>query len=322
MPLPEDLTHAIEELTAEVLPSELARGAAALTGAYRETQRARPQLDDLRRAAYLVTRLPATYEVLSRVLQETKLRIPGLRVTSMLDLGAGPGTAMWAVTEVFPELAQAVSIEDSTEWIAIGRQLASKPQRESIRSSEWRQGSVAGPLPARSFDLVTLSYVLNELRPSERPQVVRAAWERTSKLLIIAEPGTPAGFEHIREVRRELIADDGHMVAPCPHANDCPMRGDNWCHFATRVQRSSKHRSAKGADLGYEDEKYSYVVFGREPVDLTGGRVLRHPRKHSGHVDFEVCTSEGLRPVTLSRKQGEKYKHARATEWGDLLKYE
>jgi ribosomal protein RSM22 (predicted rRNA methylase) len=35
-----------------------------------------------------------------------------------------------------------------------------------------------------------------------------------------------------------------------------------------------------------------------------------------------VCTSEGLKPVTLSRKQGEKYKQARATEWGDLLNYE
>jgi ribosomal protein RSM22 (predicted rRNA methylase) len=322
MSLPQDLAHGIEELTARVLPSELARGAAALAGAYRETQRARPQLDDVHRAAYLVTRLPATYAVLSRVLEETKLRVPGLRVTSMLDLGAGPGTAMWAVAKVFPELAQAVSIEDSTEWIAIGRELALKSQRESIRSAEWRRGSVAGPLPAGSFDLVTLSYLLNELRPSERPEVVRAAWQRTGKLLIIAEPGTPAGFEHVKWLRRELIADGAHMVAPCPHSGDCPMRGDDWCHFATRVQRSSEHRVAKKAELGYEDEKYSYVVFGREPIDLGGGRVLRHPRKHSGHVDFEVCTSEGLKPVTLSRKQGEKYKQARATEWGDLLNYE
>jgi ribosomal protein RSM22 (predicted rRNA methylase) len=66
----------------------------------------------------------------------------------MLDLGAGPGTAMWAVAELFPELARAVLIEDSTEWIRVGRQLASKSQRESIRSAGWRQGSIAGPLPS------------------------------------------------------------------------------------------------------------------------------------------------------------------------------
>ena len=53
MPLPQDLARGIEELTAEVLPSELARGAAALAGVYRGTQRARPQLDAVHRAAYV-----------------------------------------------------------------------------------------------------------------------------------------------------------------------------------------------------------------------------------------------------------------------------
>jgi ribosomal protein RSM22 (predicted rRNA methylase) len=257
--------------------------------------------------------------VLSRVLHETKRRVPGLRISSLLDLGSGPGTAMWAVAELFPELARAVLIEDSAEWIRVGRQLASKSEWESIRSAEWRQGSVAGSLPAGSFGLVMLSYVLNELRPNERHEVAQQAWKRTDKLLIVAEPGTPAGFEHVRDIRCELIADGAHMVAPCPHAGECPMRHGNWCHFAARVQRSSEHRAAKSAELGYEDEKYSYVVLGREPVDLPGARVLRHPRKHSGHVDFEVCTSEGLKRVTISRKQGERYKKARATEWGDLL---
>jgi ribosomal protein RSM22 (predicted rRNA methylase) len=317
MPLPQDLARGIEELTAEVLPSELARGAAALAGAYRETQRARPQLDAVHRAAYLVTRLPATYAVLSRVLEETKLRIPGLRVTSMLDLGAGPGTAMWVVAELFPELARAVLIEDSTEWITIGRQLASKSQKDAIRSAEWRQGSVAGPLPARSFDVVTLSYVLNELRPSERSTVVRAAWERTSTLLLIAEPGTPAGFEHVRQVRRELIAHAANMVAPCPHVGECPMPDDDWCHFATRVQRTSEHRTAKSAELGYEDEKYAYVVFGREPVQLPAARILRHPQKHSGHTELELCTVDGVRRETVSRKNSQRYKLVRKVEWGD-----
>jgi ribosomal protein RSM22 (predicted rRNA methylase) len=317
MPLPPDLAQGIEEFSEEVLPSELARGAAALAGAYRETHRARPQLDALHRAAYLVTRLPATYAVLSRVLHESKLRIPGLRVASMLDLGAGPGTAMWAAAESFPELSRAVLIEDSAEWITIGRQLASKSHRESIRSVEWRQGSVAGSLPSGSFDLVTLSYVLNELRPSERPEVLRAAWDRTDKLLIIAEPGTPAGFEHVRDLRRELIANGAHMVAPCPHAGECPMHDGNWCHFATRVQRSSEHRAAKSAELAYEDEKYSYVVFAREPAQLPAGRILRHPQKHSGHMELELCTAKGVQRETVSRKQGQRYKVVRKVEWGD-----
>jgi ribosomal protein RSM22 (predicted rRNA methylase) len=251
------------------------------------------------------------------VLHETKLRVPGLRISSLLDLGSGPGTAMWAAADLFPELARAVLIEDSTEWIRVGRQLASKSQRESIRSAGWRQGSLAGPLPSGNFDLVTLSYVLNELRPNERQEAAREAWKRTGKLLIVAEPGTPAGFEHVRDIRRELIADGAHMVAPCPHAGECPMQEGNWCHFAARVQRSSEHRAAKSAELGYEDEKYSYVVFGREPLQLPVARIVRHPQKRSGHVELELCTGEGLTRETVSRKKGEQYKTARRAEWGD-----
>jgi hypothetical protein len=32
-----------------------------------------------------------------------------------------------------------------------------------------------------------------------------------------------------------------------------------WRHFATRFERSSLHRCIKNAELGHEDEKYSYV---------------------------------------------------------------
>src|SRR5205807_6829127 len=139
------------------------------------------------RAAYLITRLPATYAVLSSVLREVKLRIGGLRVENMLDLGSGPGTAMWIAAEHFPELAHVTLVDDSAEWIDAGKRLASKSETRSIRCADWRHGSVSDPLPSGAFDLVTLSYVLNELRPAERSALVRSAWSRTGKLLIVTE---------------------------------------------------------------------------------------------------------------------------------------
>lgn len=319
MDLPADLSRAIEEFTTGVASAELSRAAAELTASYRGERRSRPQLDGTHRAAYLITRLPATYAVLSRTLQESKLRIPDLRVESMLDLGAGPGTAMWAAARQFPELSSCTLVEDREEWIAIGKHLTTSSDCAAIRSADWRQGSVAGGIPPGQFDLVTMSYLLNELRSVERLAIVHAAWERTGKMLSIAEPGTPAAFEHVREARCELIAAGAHMVAPCPHANACPMQGNNWCHFAERLQRNAQHRSAKNADVGFEDEKYSYVLFARQPVGLPAARVLRHPSKYSGHIEFELCTPEGLKQVTVSRKQGERYKLARKAEWGDVL---
>jgi ribosomal protein RSM22 (predicted rRNA methylase) len=319
MELPAELLLAIQEVTAGLSRSELRRATAELTAAYRSHRRLRPQLDPIHQAAYLLTRLPATYAVLLRILRECRLRLPDLRVETMLDLGAGPGTALWAAAVDFPELARVVLAEDNGGWIELGKRLTSHSHRQVIHSAEWKQGSIAAQLPNGKFDLVTVSYVLKELPAAERIPVIEAAWERTAKLLLIAEPGTPAGFQHIREVRRQLIATKAHLVAPCPHQNACPMQGDDWCHFAERLERTSEHRRAKGAELGYEDEKYSYLVFSREPVPLPAARILRHPRKHSGHVELELCTPPGLRRETISRKDGEKYKAAKKAEWGDVF---
>jgi len=319
MQLPEELSAAITEETRGIGSAKLARASVELSKAYRSEGSWRPMLDRLHRSAYLVTRLPATYAVTSRILREAKLRVPELRIASMLDLGAGPGTSMWAAAESFPELERVVAVEDSADWIALGTSLAEHAQSSAIRALDWVQGNVAGQLPSGSFDLVAMSYVVNELHPTERTRVVRAAWQRAGKLLVIAEPGTPIGFGHIREIRRELIASGAHIVAPCPHSQECPMQGNDWCHFAERVQRTSEHRLAKGGELAYEDEKYSYVIFAREPVQLPMARILRHPRKHSGHVELALCTSEGLQRATISRKEGERYKAAKTAEWGETL---
>jgi ribosomal protein RSM22 (predicted rRNA methylase) len=315
--LPTELAGAIQQVTARFAVPKLTRAAAELSASYRRERVVRPKLDDLHRAAYLLTRMPATYSVLARILRECKLRIPDLRLESVLDLGSGPGTALWTTAEHFPELKHAVLVEDDSAWIEIAKALAAISQHEALRSAEWRVGNVANALPEGGVDLVSLSYVVNELPTARRVAAVRSAWERAAKLLLLVEPGTPAGFRNVREIRAALIEAGAHIVAPCPHANDCPMMEGNWCHFAERLPRSSEHRLLKNAELGYEDEKYSYVVFAREPVVLPAARILRHPHKHSGHIELELCTPEGLKKETISRKTGERYKRARKVEWGE-----
>jgi ribosomal protein RSM22 (predicted rRNA methylase) len=317
--LPPELSAAIAVLNAEIPRGDLARTVAELSSQYRSKTRSRPQLTALHRGAYLVARLPATYAVIARVIREAQLRIPTLRVESMLDLGAGPGTAMWAAAEQFPDLARIVLIEDSAGWIEIGRRLSSSSGNSVIRTADWRQGSATREFSPESFDFVMASYLMNEVPVQERARAALAAWQRAKKLLVIIEPGTPEGFSNIRSLRRELIAAGAYIAAPCPHANECPITAGDWCHFSERLERTSEHRKAKGAELGHEDEKYSYLIFSREHVALPAARILRHPRRHAGHTEFELCTPEGLKRETISRKQGERYKAARKAEWGETL---
>jgi ribosomal protein RSM22 (predicted rRNA methylase) len=279
-----------------------------------------PIATEAHRAAYLAVRLPATYAVLRRVFAEINLRAPQVEITSMLDLGAGPGTALFAATEEFPSLQQAMLVEGDAEWLAIGKRLAAPPQLPDALKVQWSKQDLRSGLSCETHDLVVISYALGELPQAAAEAVLNKAWKCAGKFLVAIEPGTRRGFAAVNAARSAMIANTAHIFAPCPHASACPMAAaGDWCHFSQRVERTQQHRQLKGGELGYEDEKFSYVVAAKVATPSAGSRIVRHPGKHSGHVQLALCTTQGRiesRTVTRSSKEG--YKRARKAEWGDI----
>jgi ribosomal protein RSM22 (predicted rRNA methylase) len=109
-------------------------------------------------------------------------------------------------------------------------------------------------------------------------------------------------------------------VAPCPHAQTCPLTPPDWCHFARRVSRSRLHRLAKEADVPWEDEKFIYVAAARMPVSAVQARVIAPPRASSGKVNLKLCQHDGSAAAKLiTRRDGEAYKVARRLDWGDAV---
>ena len=51
-------------------------------------------------AAYVASRMPGCYAAVLTVLQELRMRLPAFQPASLLDFGAGPGTAIWAAQQV------------------------------------------------------------------------------------------------------------------------------------------------------------------------------------------------------------------------------
>jgi ribosomal protein RSM22 (predicted rRNA methylase) len=142
----------------------------------------------------------------------------------------------------------------------------------------------------------------------------------TVDTLVIVEPGTPAGWQHILAARRQLIDFGAHVIAPCPHANACPLQSPDWCHFARRVARSRLHRQAKGADVPWEDEKFSYLAVSRTWAAAAGARVIARPRKASGRVTLKLCRPDGSAAEQLfSRRDGALFRRASRSDWGSSL---
>ena len=314
------LPPALGRALAEVDPPS-AKASAELSARYRDEAAPRGPVartvDEV--AAYAAARLPATYAAMRIALGELAARCPSFAPERQLDLGAGPGTALWAAADVWPTLATLTAVEAEPGMAELGRALAAASGHASIRDAAWIDGSLPAAIPSRRFDLVTLGYVLAELSEAELETTVDRAWA-AAEALVVVEPGTPSGYRRILAARDRLLGLGAALAAPCPHERGCPLAAtEDWCHFAVRLPRSSAHRQAKAAELGHEDEKLSYVAMMRAPVERARARVLRHPQVRPGHVLLELCTDDGVAPVTVSKRDRERYRRARKVSWGEDL---
>ena len=269
--------------------------------------------------AYLAARMPATYAAISAALSQ----IPESLKTdcqSLLDLGSGPGTACWSVIEQFPQLKKIQALEMDPGALALAEILsASAPVKPEFIKADL----LSGLKETGEADLVLAAYVANELEPDKRATLFEAAWGKTRRLLVWVEPGTPQGFEVILQLRAQLLSQGARILAPCTQSSDCPLAAnprEKWCHFSQRLERSRVSKLAKVSELGYEDEKFSYLILSREAATgpASGARVMGRPKKLEGQVLLELCGSKGIQALKLSRRDKTLYKTAKKAEWGDL----
>lgn len=321
MALPDKLQEFIENEARKFSPERLLAASEDLTKRYRDRDVGNQNFmaSDLHRIAYLVARMPATYAVVKRVLSEIPLRMPSCECRTLLDLGAGPGTVLWAASEVISTLQGIDCLEQDASLVALAKKMASQSETSLVREAKWQVSDLVHYEP-EPHDVIVLSYAIGELTNEQRQKVISRAWAAARECLVIIEPGTMAGFAGIRVSRAELIESGAYIAAPCPHRMACPMPANDWCHFAERLERTSLHRKMKSGSLSYEDEKYSYVIASKKEAHPVQSRILRHPGKHGGHVSFELCTLNGLQKKTISKRDKEAYKEARKLEWGDELK--
>jgi ribosomal protein RSM22 (predicted rRNA methylase) len=314
MRLPTLLEDAIQGEVAKTSSQKLSKAAEQLSQIYRE-KRKNLDSNDLR-LSYLSVRLPATYAAVFSVLQEFKRRLQ-VKVKRILDLGAGPGTASWAAVECFEEVEEIHCFEKDPQWIEIGKRLASHSEQHAIREALWHHKDLSGIESLPPADLAIFSYSLGELSLDLALSFLKKI--PSDIHLMIVEPGTPSSFEKLRKVREHLIGMGWHLVAPCPHQNACPMKGMDWCHFSKRLERSAHHQRVKGGTLGYEDEKFSYLIFSPSAAKKSDPRIIRHPLKHPGHQVFTLCTEEGVKNITISKRSKEYYKKVKKLKWGDVI---
>lgn len=320
MELPAQLRQGVDSLLEKVPLPALKQAARTLSDRYRaELRDGRLHMgEDIAVKAYLATRLPATFAAVRASLDTLTDARPDFQPKSLLDIGAGPGTMLWATCYAWPDLERAVLVEASAAVRKVGQSLAAGA---IAARTDWIAGDATidldGIAPA---DLVSAAYVLDEIVPASLPKLVDRLWRLSTDTLLIVEPGTPAGWQRILAARSQLIEAGAHILAPCPHEAPCPLVPPDWCHFARRVARSRLHRLVKEAEVPWEDEKFIYLAASRHAAPARQARVIAPPKTGSGKVVLKLCEPGGHASERLfSKRDGEVFKAARRADWGDAV---
>lgn len=319
--LPAALKAALERRLEGASRKALAQRAAAISEGYRAGRGSDAVVGGAEDAlAYALARLPATYAACAAVLDEAARRAPGFAPQSLTDAGCGPGAAAWAAAQVWPGLSQARLLDSSAAFLELAGELAVGAP-PALAEAARRRADLTGVADIPPADLVTLSYALAEIAPAAQPQLTARLWAATRGLLVVVEPGTPAGFARIRAARTALIAAGARILAPCPHEAPCPLAAPDWCHFVQRLPRSRDHRLAKGAEAPFEDEKFAYIVAARPEAAFARptARVLAPPLQAKPGITLKLCTPAGLEARFVARRDRPAHARVRRLDWGDAL---
>jgi ribosomal protein RSM22 (predicted rRNA methylase) len=314
--LPAELRSALQAKLQGLPRDDIAARAAQISKTYRDGGNSRVIASQADALAYALVRMPATYAALTASLNALGEVRPDFAPMSLLDVGAGPGTASWAAAETFSSLERFTLLDINAALQTLALDLGREHTRLGAMTCRRDASALDEAEPA---DLVIASYLIGEVSKADRRGLTERLWAKTRDTLLVIEPGTPAGYARILALRAQLIADGAHVAAPCPHDGECPLQAPDWCHFSQRLPRLRAHIQIKGAELPFEDEKFSYVVLTRTPVAQRYSRVLAQPVVSKIDVSAKLCTADGLTNAKVPRRDKAAYTKARRWDWGDAL---
>jgi ribosomal protein RSM22 (predicted rRNA methylase) len=269
------------------------------------------------RRAYLGYYLPMYAMKIAALLRDLHLPI---REPNVLDLGAGPLSAIWGAQIAYGTLGQVLAVDQDIGPMKLGLELldAIAP----LKNINFVRANLKGPphfWKARfKPDLILMAHVLNEFGVGERyledkkMLLVHAVNQLAPQgVIVVVEPASKSATRDLMQLRDWLYASGQvDILAPCPpQVEHCPLLVDknNWCHADLPYERP-KELQEIDRQIGFQRDvlKCSYLAIARRGFNYQP----THCRIVSGHMNARgidrryACMTEGL--MTLSQNAHEK----------------
>ena len=145
--LPAELRASLDARLRGLSRNDAANRAAQISQNYRgggTSSTIRSEADAL---AYALARMPATYAAVTASLNALAATRPDFAPVSLLDVGAGPGTATWAAAEALPSLQKFTLLDANSALRELALDLAQDSHR--LRDVNYQRGEARAALDDR-----------------------------------------------------------------------------------------------------------------------------------------------------------------------------
>ncbi len=305
------------------------------------------------RLAYLRYYLPSNMKKVHLALTDLSLHPEWIMKKdrlSILDLGAGPGTALLGLLAFFAQRAggpalACVAVDRVGENLRIADDLFNSYRMnkqvnatlKTVRADIESPGRLAeGP-----FDLIIFSNVLNELWAFDEDRIARrvSLVETTARLnlakdgsCIIIEPALRETSRELLGVRDRLAAKGFSIFSPCLTGTRCPAFRNlkDWCHEDIPWEPPALIKEIdRLTGLRKDSLKFSYVVLrkdGKTLSDVFGRdsfRIVSEPLVTKGKMEFFVCGLHGRKLITrLDRDRSPQNVHFEELKRGVIAAFQ
>jgi ribosomal protein RSM22 (predicted rRNA methylase) len=326
--LPIGVESAISELLSQQNSDEWLQHAISLHEEYADREKSYgpitlKSIDDT--LAYLALRTPATFAQIYSTFTQIQELIPSWQPKTLLDLGAGPGTGSWAANEIWPSITESLSLDRHYDFLTIGKQIESKAELQI--EMQWQQKDFRESIETddKTYDVVLISNVLNELSPAAADKLIGQALNKCSGILVVIEPGTPFG-SGIAQNAASKLAKAGTLLAPYIDNSFVP-NDTYYLHFSQRFirpefeRRVRQHmRDASLMASDWEDTKYAYTVISKIPSEKKiWGRSVGPLAIQKGFLEVPILTEEKIEKIKVMKRHKEQYAFAKDLRWGDFI---
>lgn len=196
---------------------------------------ARDQIEDYLNDPRLVSAYAAFYGLTNIPKLEAILRwlpsnwVDQLRSCDFIDLGAGPGTFSFAWKNLGGS-GDFYQIESSELMRKQALKIWQSKYPEDLRqSSRW-------DWETKNEKFLFFGHSANEMEE----RVITGYIEKINPdHILFIEPGTKSFFPKMLKIREYLLANQFHVLYPCPNALECPMQHSDkdWCHQFIHVKQ-------------------------------------------------------------------------------------